>query len=122
MITFPKPTVIPKGWGQEVVLFDCPDYTLKYLDFDEGKEGSFHFHGDKHESWCILSGIILLTYTDPSNGDLRNKELYEGDLIDIPRLMPHKVRAIMNTRIAEVSTPHRDTDTYRIGKGDGQRE
>jgi mannose-6-phosphate isomerase len=120
-ITFPVPEVHAKGWGAEYWLFHCPDYTLKFLDFRAGAQGSTHFHVAKHESWHVLSGRIQLTYIDTTNAAHHIAILGPGDQVDIPRLCPHRVRAIEDTRILEVSTQHVESDSYRVIAGDSQR-
>lgn len=121
VISFPRPLVETKGWGSEIVLINCPDYCSKILRFNEGSKGSMHFHCKKHETWRILDGEILLEWIDTSTAARHTKVLYVGDIVDIPRLCPHQVYAVVDSLILEVSTPHYDDDSYRVSKGDSQK-
>ena len=119
-ITFPTPVEEQKGWGKEIILINCPDYCSKILCFNKVGQGSMHFHAEKHETWYVLEGAIRLRGIDMPTGDIWTTILKVGDMVDIPRLCAHQVMALSDARILEVSTPHRDTDTFRVGKGDSQ--
>ena len=45
------------------------------------------------------------------------KNLNKGDVVTIPRGMPHQLEALENGEIFEISTQHFDTDSYRVEKG-----
>jgi sugar/nucleoside kinase (ribokinase family) len=51
----------------------------------------------------------------------KNEDLYSGDIVDIPQFNPHKIEAIKESTIIEISTHHEDSDSYRIAKGDSQK-
>jgi mannose-6-phosphate isomerase len=121
-ITFPRPTEDPKGWGKEIILINCPDYCSKILCFTKGGQGSMHFHDQKHETWYVLMGRVKLSGIDMGTAEPWMVVLKGGDMVDIPRLCAHQVLALEDTQILEVSTPHLDSDTFRVAKGDGQRE
>lgn len=120
-ITFPSVARDSKGWGSEIIVINCLDYCGKILCFNAGAEGSMHFHDRKHETWYILEGQILLSYLDTDDATPKSAILQEGDVVDIPRLCPHQVKALTAARIMEVSTPHYHEDSFRIAKGDSQR-
>jgi mannose-6-phosphate isomerase-like protein (cupin superfamily) len=46
-----------------------------------------------------------------------SKFLVTGDVVTIPRGMPHQLEAVDDGEIFEISTQHFDTDSYRIEKG-----
>jgi len=120
-VSFPYPSTEHKGWGQEIILINTPDYCSKMLCFREGGQGSLHFHNLKTETWYIEEGEIEFTWVDTEKGDHYTKVLRHGDMVHIPRLCPHQVRALTDARILEVSTSHHDSDSYRVAKGDSQR-
>ena len=120
-VTFPTVAIDHKGWGQEIFLINCPDYCAKILCFDAGQDGSLHFHREKHESWYLLEGELRFEWIDTERAETNMKILRAGDMVDIPRLCPHKVTAITACRILEVSTPHYHFDSYRIAPGASQR-
>ena len=120
LISFPKPQIHLKGWGSETWLINCPDYCCKFLDFKKDAKGSMHFHDKKHETWYILSGTVCISWTDANTGMTNKKIIAQGEMVDIPRLQPHQVYALEESRILEVSTQHFEEDSYRILPGDSQ--
>lgn len=120
-INIMKSEVHPKGWGKEEWIINCPDYCMKFLDFKKGSKGSMHFHVSKHETWYISDGKILLHCINTDNAQKSQVILSQGDIVDIPRLNPHQVEALEDSRIIEVSTQHFEDDSYRVIAGDSQR-
>lgn len=112
--------IVPKAWGEEVIIHNGDDYCGKILRFNEGAKFSFHFHQKKSETWLIHSGDFKLRYIDPENADEHFVRLDVGDVIEIPQGQPHQLFALTVGEIFEVSTPHFDDDSYRIKKGDSQ--
>lgn len=119
-ISFPKPEFHPKGWGAETWLINCSDYCLKFLDFKKGLRGSMHFHDKKHETWYILSGKVKVSWNNPETAEEFSRIINEGEMVDIPRLQTHRVFALEDSRIIEVSTQHFENDSYRVLPGDSQ--
>ena len=109
-----------KGWGKEEWIINCPDYCMKFLDFKAGTKGSMHFHVSKHETWYIAYGKLMLSTINTDNADKSQVILTQGDVVDIPRLNPHQVEALEDTRIIEVSTQHFEEDSYRVLPGTSQ--
>lgn len=109
-----------KGWGKEEWIINCQDYCMKFLDFKAGEGGSMHFHVRKHETWYIAYGKLLLSTINTENAQKSDVILSQGDIVDIPRLNPHKVQALEDTRIIEVSTQHFEEDSYRVSPGSSQ--
>jgi mannose-6-phosphate isomerase-like protein (cupin superfamily) len=112
--------IIPKAWGQEIIIHNGEEYCGKILRFNQGAKFSMHFHIKKKETWYVASGTFLLTYIDTRNATEKEKELNVGDIIDIERGDPHQLHSITGGDIFEVSTQHFDDDSYRIAKGDSQ--
>jgi mannose-6-phosphate isomerase-like protein (cupin superfamily) len=118
---FYKPVVVPKGWGEEVVIDNQPEYCGKLLKFKKGASFSGHIHILKRESYLIFSGRLMLEYFNYANADRKSRELNVGDCVHIPKGVFHKVTALEESTIIEVSTHHYDEDNYRIEKGDSQK-
>ena len=118
-----KNNVIPKAWGEELVIENNDLYCGKLLRFNNKAEFSFHYHMEKTETFYVNSGIFILKYFDLNNAEEFMCELIEGDTIHIPNGNPHKLICVSvgGGEIFEVSTPHKDEDSYRIGKGDSQK-
>jgi mannose-6-phosphate isomerase-like protein (cupin superfamily) len=123
MLSIYKVEVTPKGWGEERVIINnlTEGYCAKILVLKEGKSGSFHFHGNKTETWYVVKGRALLSSVDPETGHKFSHVIIPGDVIHITKLTPHKLQATEDTEIFETSTYHDDSDTYRIAPGDSQR-
>ncbi len=120
-IQFLKPEYHPKAWGDgEIWITNNDRYCAKILKFNKGKSFSFHYHFDKGEYWYIVKGQLLMKYFDLSKADELEKILNEGDIVYIPPGNPHKLTALQDSDIFEVSDHHEDSDSYRIGKGRSQ--
>lgn len=65
-------------------------------------------------------GVLMLSYIDTSNAHKHHMDLRVGDIIRVHTGIPHQLQAIEYSEIYEVSTPHRDDDSYRVEKGDSQ--
>lgn len=109
---------IKKGWGYEVMFANEPEYCGKILHFEKNKKFSLHYHLDKKETWYIVQGRFQLTYIDTEQGFKMHRILYPGNVITNQRGMPHQLLSLDGGDVFEVSTHHRDSDSYRISKGD----
>lgn len=113
--------IIPKRWGEEIVIHNGEEYCGKILRFRGDSKFSMHFHIKKKETWYVASGEFTLHWIDTKDATEMTKELRVGDIIDIERGDPHQLFATTAGEIFEVSTKHFDSDSYRIKKGDSQR-
>ena len=113
-----KPKKVEKPWGYEIWLANNSDYNYcgKILHINEGHSSSMHFHGNKHETFYILSGGLRVDYINTENAVLQSVVLGEGDTLEIDILQPHKLIPLGNSGvdIIEVSTLHEDEDSKRI--------
>lgn len=109
-----------KGWGEEVAVVNL-DYCGKLLKFRKGARLSCHLHPIKQESFLISSGRILFRYIDTSDASTHERVMTEGDIVDIPRLLPHQVEALEDSVVTEFSTHHEDSDSLRVRPGDSQK-
>jgi quercetin dioxygenase-like cupin family protein len=112
---------VPKAWGEEIVIHNDDGYCGKLLRFRKGGMFSMHFHPIKIETWYVNYGKLILTYIDTKNADQLKTTIVQGDIVHIERNTPHQLEALEESEIFEVSTPHMDEDSYRIGKGDSQK-
>lgn len=119
---FSAPEVVEKGWGNEIVICNTSEYCGKLLNFKAGSEFSNHFHIKKRETFYVLVGELVFKYFDLTNAKHMERVILAGNVIEIPRCVPHQVKAIVDSTIIEVSTTHEDSDSYRIGKGDSQKQ
>lgn len=110
--------IVEKGWGKEIWLFN-KDYCGKILIFNKDKKLSFHYHKNKEEYFYLESGKLKILYG-------KSKEISKaielimnpGDLFFCKRGLKHQIIALEDSRLFEFSTHHKDSDSYRIIKGD----
>jgi len=113
-----KPKKVEKEWGHEKWLFNDEKLNLcnKILHIKKGHKGSCHFHDEKRESMYVLNGKCRISIHDmTANPPQTHKTVMEpGDVFFIDRLVAHQIEALEDTDIIEVSTFHRDEDSYRL--------
>lgn len=103
-----------KLWGWEDWLHNGPGYTFKILNFYSRTSGSLHYHLKKTETWFVDSGTFHITLVHPPSGDNYTFEASHGSVVHLPAGTPHQVRCIASGQIIEASTPHDESDTYRL--------
>ena len=121
-----KPTVtkcceIPKGWGKEMIITNNQLYCGKILMFKKGCKFSMHYHLIKDETWFIAEGEFLYRWIDTETADIYEEEQKPGDVVRQLPGQPHQLMAHTDGSIIEVSTEHFDDDSYRVSKGDSQK-
>lgn len=121
-LTVSSAKIYPKGWGEEVWIINNDKYCGKLLKFNKGAAFSDHYHISKDEAWYVLEGRLELRYYNLANADRLVVELGPGSVVHIPPSTPHQLVAHEVSVVIEVSTPHDEADSYRIGKGDSQRD
>ena len=82
---------------------------------------SMHYHVLKEETWCVTKGRLKLEYYDLEKADKLEKILEEGDVVHLNPCVPHKLTALVESSVFEVSTQHFNDDSYRIEKGTSQK-
>lgn len=80
-----------------------------------------HYHIKKEETWAVIKGKLLLKYYDLSNAEEKEMILQLGDTVHLKPCIPHKLVAIEESSVFEVSTQHFEEDSYRVQKGDSQK-
>jgi len=118
---FSRLEVHPKGWGEELWITNNGKYCGKVLQFKEGASFSMHYHIEKEETWCVTRGRLKLEYFDLEKAERKEKELSEGDVVHLKPCIPHKLTALEESSVFEVSTQHFNEDSYRVEKGSSQQ-
>jgi len=103
---------VEKPWGGEELLAHTELYALKRIHVNKGSRPSLQYHERKSESLYLLSGRIRIEMGD-SKEDLAVDELLPGRAVDVPRGRIHRVSALEDSVIIEVSTPELD-DVVRV--------
>jgi mannose-6-phosphate isomerase len=102
---------VPKPWGYELIFAKTDRYAGKVLHVNRGECLSLQYHERKEESLYVISGELKLTLE--WNGDRRELRLRAGESFHIPPRLIHRMEAIEDTDVAEVSTPELD-DVVRL--------
>lgn len=103
---------IVKPWGGEELLAHTELYALKRIYVKVGSRPSLQYHEHKSETLFLLSGQMSIEIGE-SVDSLTKDQLHPGEAVDIPKGMIHRVSAIEDSVIIEVSTPELD-DVVRI--------
>lgn len=101
------PKIVDKPWGREVWYAHTDRYAGKILEVDEGHVLSLQKHVAKHETMMLQSGRMRFTLGD---------EIFEwtpGEVVSIPPDTIHRMEALEDSVILEVSTPELD-DVVRL--------
>jgi mannose-6-phosphate isomerase-like protein (cupin superfamily) len=102
-----------KPWGHELLWALTEEYAGKILFVKAGESLSLQFHNEKDESWYVLEGRAELELGGAGQGILNKGVITAGDAFRYRPGTVHRVRALEDTRILEVSTPHLD-DVVRL--------
>jgi mannose-6-phosphate isomerase-like protein (cupin superfamily) len=102
-----------KPWGHELLWALSEQYAGKILFVSAGESLSLQFHNEKDESWYVLEGRAKLELGDAGQGLLNEAVMVAGDAFRYTPGTVHRVTALEDTRILEVSTPHLD-DVVRL--------
>jgi mannose-6-phosphate isomerase-like protein (cupin superfamily) len=102
---------VPKPWGYELIFAHTDRYVGKVLHVDQGHSLSLQYHEMKDETLYVVRGELKLTIEQ--DGDRRELRLREGEAFHIPPRMIHRMEAIVDTDVAEVSTTELD-DVVRL--------
>ena len=97
-------TRVDKPWGHEVRWAVTDRYLGKILHVNAGEALSLQYHEAKDECILIVKGAIDLDLDDDA-GELRTHRLGVGDTVHIRPGRRHRMTALEDTDIFEVSTP-----------------
>jgi mannose-6-phosphate isomerase len=108
-----EPRRVEKPWGWELIWAETDDYLGKLLFVRGGHSLSRQFHRVKDESWYVESGRAELELGEPGNAVQNTEVIGAGACFRFRPGTVHRVRALDDTLIVEVSTPHLD-DVVRL--------
>ena len=108
-----QPRRVEKPWGWELIWADTALYVGKILFVKAGHSLSLQFHREKDESWYVESGRAELELGEAGQGALNTEVIGAGASFHYVPGTVHRVTAIEDTTILEVSTPHLD-DVVRL--------
>jgi mannose-6-phosphate isomerase len=107
------PRRVEKPWGWELVWAETPAYLGKILFVRAGHSLSLQFHKEKDESWYVESGRAELELGEAGQGALNVEVIAAGAAFHFVPGTVHRVTALDDTTILEVSTSHPD-DVVRL--------
>ena len=117
-----EPERIEKPWGWELIWARTEHYVGKLLFVRAGHSLSLQFHNQKDESWYVQEGRASVEMGVPGDPIAESEIVAPGAAFRIRPGTVHRVRALEDTLILEVSTPHLD-DIVRLedsyGRADG---
>jgi mannose-6-phosphate isomerase len=108
-----QPRKTEKPWGWELLWALSDDYVGKILFVRAGCSLSLQFHREKDESWYVLEGRAELQLGDVGDPLLNSEVIGPGAGFRYRPGTVHRVAALEDTTILEVSTPHLD-DVVRL--------
>lgn len=98
---------VDKPWGHEEVWAEGPGYIGKLLIVRAGHRLSLQHHAQKVETIRVLSGELEISVGDHPER-LQTERAGPGAVIHIPAGLLHRMRAITDLELVEVSTPELD--------------
>jgi mannose-6-phosphate isomerase-like protein (cupin superfamily) len=104
---------VEKPWGHELIWAVTDVYCGKVLFVKAGASLSLQFHKEKDESWYVQSGRARLELGEAGQAVLDEEIVSAGEAFRYRPGTVHRVTAIEDTTILEVSTPQLD-DVVRL--------
>jgi mannose-6-phosphate isomerase-like protein (cupin superfamily) len=113
--------IIEKPWGREVWIAHNDKYAFKLIEFKAGSRSSLQYHERKHETIYIDQGKLEVEVeADDENGQLVKTIMGAGDVIENAPMRRHRITAIEDVRLFEVSTPELE-DVVRVEDDYGRK-
>lgn len=116
--------VVRKHWGEERWLVpEHSPFALKVIVIRAGRRTSLQYHERKEEANLVVEGEATLWFAESVGADLVSRPLRPGSLVHVKPGQVHRIEAVTDTTLVEVSTPELD-DVVRLaddrGRGDGR--
>jgi mannose-6-phosphate isomerase len=108
-----EPRRVDKPWGYELIWALTDVYCGKVLFVRAGHSLSLQFHREKDEAWFIQSGRAKLELGQAGERALSEEVVSTGACFHYPPGTVHRITALEDTTVLEVSTPHLD-DVVRL--------
>jgi quercetin dioxygenase-like cupin family protein len=102
---------IEKPWGYEILFAHTENYVGKVLKINKDEMLSLQYHKVKDETIFLWEGEMLFEVEE--DGKMIEKKLIPGDSYRIKPGVKHRMKAIKDCIVFEVSTPHLE-DVVRL--------
>ncbi len=103
---------VEKPWGYELIWAKTSDYVGKILHINKGHKLSLQYHRQKEETILISKGKMMFLFEN-DQGQIEEIILSEGEAHHVPPGRKHRMIAIEDTDVFEVSTTQLD-DVVRL--------
>ncbi|PWB73563.1 MAG: cupin [Holophagae bacterium] len=103
---------VDKPWGHEEIFAHTDRYVGKILCIKAGEALSLQYHRRKEETLRVLDGVVELAAGDGPDR-LVTHRLEGGAVFHLPPATLHRLTAVTDCRLLEVSTPELD-DVVRL--------
>ena len=113
MADIANPTRVEKPWGYELHWAKTDRYVGKLIHVNKGHALSLQYHNKKDETIYLHAGLLLFEIQEVKDGPLVKREMRPGDRVHVTPPTVHRMTAIEDCDIFEVSTPELD-DVVRI--------
>jgi mannose-6-phosphate isomerase len=108
-----EPERVEKPWGWELIWAHSEQYVGKLLFVRAGQALSKQFHNVKDESWYFHEGRAELELNAPGEAVEKSEVVGPGAAFRLKPGTVHKLTALEDTLVIEVSTPQLD-DIVRL--------
>lgn len=105
-------TKVDKPWGYEIRWAITDRYLGKVLHVNKGESLSLQYHRKKDESQLLVKGVVDIELGS-EDGALQTFQMTVGDTLHITPGTRHRITAVEDADIFEVSTPEID-DVVRL--------
>ena len=116
-----EPKKVEKPWGWELIWALTDRYCGKLLFVRAGQSLSLQFHRRKDEAWYVQEGRAELELANAGQAVTASEVIGPGSCFHYPPGTVHRVTALEDTLILEVSTPDLD-DVVRLEDKYGRAE
>ena len=103
---------VDKPWGYEIRWAVTDRYLGKIIHVNQGEALSLQYHEHKDE-WLLVSKGAVDIEIGGLDGELEARRMRAGDAVHLPPYTRHRVTAVEDSDIFEVSTPEID-DVVRL--------
>jgi mannose-6-phosphate isomerase-like protein (cupin superfamily) len=104
--------IVPKPWGHELIWAKTERYVGKILHIRAGESLSLQYHRVKDETLMVLTGRLAFEYFSEGEPP-QTRELAPGEPFHVAAKVRHRMTALEETDVIEVSTPEID-DVVRL--------
>ena len=105
-------TIVDKPWGHELIWAKTDRYVGKILHIRAGEALSLQYHRVKDETIMVLSGRLAFEFFADGEAPSQ-RELGPREAFHVTPGLRHRMTAIEDTDVLEVSTPEL-TDVVRL--------